>query len=586
MAPGESALSASRALEANACVSLADGVLVWKFGETTITTSIHFGCLLSLSIYFSSPHDTILMINAPRWRSLKRVRQAMSEEARQQAQAEGLTLRVAENGTSYIGVNHHPGKTKPYAARVRRGGNRVSLGSFTTAEEAALCVARSPEGREAAERAAAAPPPAPPLTSEEARQQAQAEGLALLVADNETGYFCVHHKPARPKPFVARVWRGGKHVNLVSFATAEEAALCVARSPEGRVAEAEAAGRSAAAPPLTSEEARQQAQAEELTLLVAENKTGYFGVYLAYPGRPKPYQAQVTRGGKSVTLGSFVTAEEAALCVARSPEGQAAAAEAAGRAAAAPPLTSEEARQQAQAEELTLLVAENKTGYFGVYHKPDRVKPYLAQVRRSGKQVQLGSFATAEEAALCVARTPEGREAAERAAAALTSEEARQQAQAEELTLRVADNKMGYFGVKLNLSCKARPYQAQVRRGGKQVHLGSFATAEEAALCVARSPEGQAAAAAAALSEEEGQGKAPAMPAGAVLKEEGAVPPMPLGAYVKEEVVAPPMPPGAFFKEAGVVPPMPPDAVAKREHEVVVQEEERSDDRPKRRRSM
>ena len=38
-------------------------------------------------------------------------------------------------------------------------------------------------------------------------------------------------------------------------------------------------------------------------------------------------------------LGNFVTAEEAALCVARTPEGQAAAAK---RPAAAPPLTSEE----------------------------------------------------------------------------------------------------------------------------------------------------------------------------------------------------------------------------------------------------
>ena len=73
---------------------------------------------------------------------------------------------------------------------------------------------------------------------------------------------------------------------------------------------------------------------------------------------------------------------------------------------------------QAQAEGLTLLVAENKTGYFGVYHKPSRPKPYLAQVSRSGKQVQLGSFATAEEAALHVARTPEVRTAAGRAAAA------------------------------------------------------------------------------------------------------------------------------------------------------------------------
>ena len=234
---------------------------------------------------------------------------------------------------------------------------------------------------------------------------------------------------------------------------------------------------------MTSEEALQQAQAEKLTL--AESKTGYFGVSLPYPGRPKPYQARVWHGGKSSYLGYFATAEEAALCIARSPEGQAAAA----KAAAAPvPSMSEEARQQAEAEGLTLLVAKNKAGYFGVCHKPGRSKPY----------------------------------------------------------------------------------QAQVRRGGKMVQLGSFVTAEEAALYVARSPEGQAAAAAAALSEEEGKGKAPVLPAGAVLKEEGAVPPMPLGAYVKDEEVAP---------------PMPPDAVAKREHEVVVKEEERSDDRPKRQRS-
>ena len=43
------------------------------------------------------------------------------------------------------------------------------LGTFATAEEAALCVARSPEGKEAAQRAAAAPP----LTSEDALLQAR-----------------------------------------------------------------------------------------------------------------------------------------------------------------------------------------------------------------------------------------------------------------------------------------------------------------------------------------------------------------------------------------------------------------------------
>ena len=89
-----------------------------------------------------------------------------------------------------------------------------------------------------------------------------------------------------------------------------------------------------------------QTQAEaEVTLLKADNKTGYFGVYHK-TGYPKPYQAKVRRGGKQVSLGSFVTAEDAALCVARSPEGQ----EAAQKAAAPPPLTSKEAQQQARAE--------------------------------------------------------------------------------------------------------------------------------------------------------------------------------------------------------------------------------------------
>ena len=101
-----------------------------------------------------------------------------SEEARQQAQAEGLTLVVAENTAGYSGVSLvKPGQPKPYQAAVRRGGKTVFLGCFATAEEAALCVARSPEGEAAAEKIVA------PLTSEEARQQAQEEGLVLHVAD-------------------------------------------------------------------------------------------------------------------------------------------------------------------------------------------------------------------------------------------------------------------------------------------------------------------------------------------------------------------------------------------------------------------
>ena len=117
------------------------------------------------------------------------------------------------------------------------------------------------------------------------------------------------------------------------------------------------------------------------TLFVSTNKVGYYGVYHHKPGRPKPYMARVKRGGKNVYLGYFATAEEAALCVAGSPEGRAVAAErtvAAERAAASPPLTSEEARQQAQAEGLTLIVAENKAGYFGVYLSSCKSKPYEA----------------------------------------------------------------------------------------------------------------------------------------------------------------------------------------------------------------
>ena len=147
--------------------------------------------------------------------------------------------------------------------------------------------------------------------------QAQAEGLTLLVAESKTGYFAVYYQPGRPRPYQARVKRIGKDVHLGTFATAEEAALHVARSPEGRAAAAE---RAAAAAPLTSEEALQQAQSEALTLRVASRKTGYLGVYLSKPGQPKPYEARVTHCGKRVSLGSFATAEEAALRIARSPE--------------------------------------------------------------------------------------------------------------------------------------------------------------------------------------------------------------------------------------------------------------------------
>ena len=134
-----------------------------------------------------------------------------------------------------------------------------------------------------------------------------------------------------------------------------------------------------------------------------------------------------------------------------------------------PPLTAEEALRQAEAEGLTLLKSESSsTGYKGVgFNISCKTKTYQAEVRRCGKKVSLGRFLTAEEAV--------------------------RQAEAEGLTLLRSESSIsGYKGVYFDRCLNIKPYQAVLRRGGKNVHLGYFATAEEAALCYARTPEAQA----------------------------------------------------------------------------------------------
>ena len=59
------------------------------------------------------------------------------------------------------------------------------------------------------------------------------------------------------------------------------------------------------------------------------------------------------------------------------------------------------------------------------------------------------------------------------------------QAAAEGLTLQSGSGVTGYKGVRFNGSL----YAARKTRAGKQVYLGSYATAEEAALAYARMPE-------------------------------------------------------------------------------------------------
>ena len=83
------------------------------------------------------------------------------------AAAEGLELVTAANATGYKGIFlNQAGK---YEARIREGGKQVHLGTFGTAEEAALAYARHAGPQRVAEEAAAARCEGPkPLTAAEA----------------------------------------------------------------------------------------------------------------------------------------------------------------------------------------------------------------------------------------------------------------------------------------------------------------------------------------------------------------------------------------------------------------------------------
>jgi len=382
-----------------------------------------------------------------------------------------------------------------------------------------------------------------------ALRQAEAEGLTLLRSESSnTGYKGVTFNgtsKSKHHPYQAQVWRGGLQVPLGCYATPEEAALCYARTPEAQAA----AAAPPPPPPMTAEEALRLAEAEGLTLLKSDSgSTGFKGVGFR-SGRRMPYLVKVKRGGKTVFLGYFLTAEEAALVYARTPEAQAAVA-AAAAPPAPPPLTAKEALRQAEAEGLTLLRSEsNNTGYKGVRFKSGRPKPYHAQAWRGGKELSLGYFLTAEEAALVVARTPEAQAVVAAAAAlpapppSMTAEMALRQAEAEGLTLLLSESSnSGYKGVSFN-SGRPKPYQAKVKRGGKTVALGSFATAEEAALVVARDAAAHVAAPQPPATSSrkrtvKSEEQPPDMPAGARVKREELPPPMPKDARVKLELEA------------------------------------------------
>jgi len=414
---------------------------------------------------------------------------AAAAAARAAAVAEGLKLVPSlSNETGFKGVTK---REKSYEARKKENGKQRRLGSFATAEEAALCYARYIGAERAAAEAAEARVEGPqPLTADEARAAAAAEGLELVPSSiRKTGFKYVHALPGGK--FEASVWDHDKTIHLGTFATAEEAALCYARYVGVERAAAEAAEARVAAPqPLTADEARAAAAAEGLELVPSSRSrsvTGFKGVRMHTPSY---FQCSVIEenGEKKRYLGTFRTPEEAALCYARHIGAERAAAEAAKVRGECLQLKADEARAAAAAEGLELVPSlSSETGFKGVYKHHRKYKAYVSE---NGNGCHLGTFATAEEAALCHARYIGAERAAAEAAEArvevpqpLTADEARAAAAAEGLELVPSlSNETGFKGV----TKRDGKYATRIRENGKQHYRGTFATAEEAALCYAR----------------------------------------------------------------------------------------------------
>ena len=113
--------------------------------------------------------------------------------------------------------------------------------------------------------------------------------MSLLRTDNAAGFKHVSYHKTGTKPFHVHVGRDGRRHQLGNFATAAEAALAVARflGPEGLAA---ALAPPAPKAPMTVAEVHAAAEAEGLTLVRAENATGFRGVSSSQ-NDSKPFKA-------------------------------------------------------------------------------------------------------------------------------------------------------------------------------------------------------------------------------------------------------------------------------------------------------
>ena len=271
------------------------------------------------------------------------------------------------------------------------------------------------------------------------------EGLQLRVnSSTATGYVGVH---AAGKKYVAR----HKTVYLGIFDTAVEAAVAFTRRAEvakvlDDLVRQVAPARSPAAPArkpehkMTAAEVQAACVAEGLTLRTSSaTNSGYMGVY----SNSKGFEVKHNRD----YLGFFDTALEAALVYARRVE--------------------------------VVEVLDDLVRQLCREHQPppeERATPRKRPRQVTAEEVQAKRDMTAEEA--CAAAAAEG------------------------LTLVRSDHKSdtatGFKGVRQNPSSHSKPFRAELKPGtlsDKYQYFGYFATAEEAALVIARSvgPEGIAA---------------------------------------------------------------------------------------------
>ena len=210
------------------------------------------------------------------------------EDAITAAAAEGLTLVRKDSVTGYLGVSV---AGKRFKASIRAGKlGHFNLGQFDCPEEAALAIARKfprllidrAEACAAAEEAT--------MTAEQAQQTSEAEGLTLFLDPlSKTGYRGVRKGTSTKRPYDARL-PGQKDARYVGvFASPHEAALAIARrlGPTQSAARAQQQRNSAGwlmtdASELTAQEARKLAEQEGLALRRSHGQPGkYWSVYAA-----------------------------------------------------------------------------------------------------------------------------------------------------------------------------------------------------------------------------------------------------------------------------------------------------------------